>query len=235
MKRAKKAERRPVAETKRPLRGKTDSDENVLTWAHQLRGLGVDVAELLERAYGAEQIFLSQPEAPRVPAGRYTVRRVTRDIAEALHEYGAGILYSPSFLDELWGLSAVCRSSLGPGHGDKSAREAQHLLMRVSVALRSPSPAFVALARHDRARAALALATQVQTEAERLARSKPATFARSGGKPNLTAEATARSSVARNAGLSVEAMQARIRRAAKDSPRAPWPEIMPRPRKNRQA
>lgn len=231
------ARRATVSKTRERVPEPMGADERAMVWVRQLRGLGVDVADFLERAHRAEQFFLSQPEN-QVAEGRLIASRTTRSIPEAVREFGAGgTLYSPSVLEELSGLSAVCRMAL-PSQttkGNRVLRSAQHILQLVSTALRAPGPAFAAMGRREAAASTLALAKAVQTEAERLAGTRPPTFARKDGTPNGAAVAMARASVAKGAGLTVAAMQLRILRAAEAFPRMAWPEIMPGSSKKRHA
>lgn len=106
------------------------------------------------------------------------------------------------------------------------------------------------LQRRESAYAALVLAREIQAEAEALARGYPVRFATATGKPNREAVKRARATVAsrtptllggepkrgevRN-GISVEALQKRIREARDAEPSLPWPEIMPDRRGKRRA
>ncbi|HQN08693.1 MAG TPA: hypothetical protein PK569_14120 [Thermoanaerobaculia bacterium] len=193
----------------------------VLELAEILKDLGSSPTELLERAMKAEHLLRSSARGAVLPY---------------LREFGALGLYAPSVLAAIVRASTVL-SSLPDDmrDGSRTFAEAKKLLLGVTQALFAKHASTVEMDRRSRAREVLSLAQAVQTEAERLARSKPATFARSDGKPNVSAVATARAKLASGAGLSVDALQLRIGRAAEAFPDAAWPEIMPRPPKKRQA
>lgn len=152
-------------------------------------------------------------------------------------------LYAPSVLEAIVQAAIRCRMPAFGGKFDaeglltdvsvSSTTKAQAVILAASFALRSEGPAIAGARSMLSVTDVLRLARQVEAEAERLARSRPATFARSDGRPSVSAVAKARANVSMNAGLSVDAMQLRIRRAAEAHPDAGWPELMPRPPKNR--
>ncbi len=103
-------------------------------------------------------------------------------------------------------------------------------LLGLATALRTAHPLTESL---TRARAAQSLAWDAFEKAKAMAESKPQRFAKPDGEPKWQAIAAARKEVAKAAGLSVEAMQTRIRRAVLAYPSATWPPIMPGSRKRR--
>lgn len=129
-------------------------------------------------------------------------------------------------------------------------KRAQGVILAASAALRTRNEVNLLNARREaRLTAAFILAKEVQAEAERLA-GEHGRFRTAEGKPNVAAVTKAREVVAGRQpipegktlkpgevwnGVSVEALQKRIREARDEEPRFPWPEIMPGRRGNRRA
>ena len=132
---------------------------------------------------------------------------------------------------------AAIRNEIKAGRLEARERETklpQALLLEASAALREPDPMIEELESIYRITRALSYAKAVQGAAEEKAVRFPE-LRKPDGKPNSAAIAQARRKVARDIGLSVAAMQARISRAFAMAPRVGWPEIMPRPPKKRRA
>ncbi len=221
------ARKRSVAPTEKKRKSASLAES-----AAALEALGVDAVSVLEWAAWAEE----------------QARGLAPDKAVAVD---ARLLFAPSVADAIVCAALVCQDPpvemrwqrLSPNDERnlltsleiKAEKDAQGLILRVSAALRSPNdPNLDAAELEVRTTEALVLARAVQAEAERLA----ARFERlrtSDGKPKSAAIAQARQHVAEERGMSVAALQLKIRRAFGDSPGAAWPAIMPKTLKNRHA
>ena len=221
------AGKRTVAPT-----GKKRKRASLAESAAALEALGVDAVSVLEWAAWAEAQALG----------------LAPDKAVAVD---ARLLFAPSVADAIVCAALVCQDPpvemrwqrLSPSDEKllltaleiKAEKDAQALLLRVSAALRSPNdPNLDAAELEVRSTEALVLARAVQAEAERLAK-RFERLRTSDGKPRSAAIAQARQHVAEERGMSVGALQLKIRRAFEASPGVAWPEIMPRPSKNRHA
>jgi hypothetical protein len=208
-----------MATTKKKARP-TTAGERCAELVEELRSLGANPENFLYLAVEAER------KARAIP--------VPRSLVATIEEHRGLVLFSPSVLHELCRASAIAGGA-EPGQEAGAGKRARTLLARVFKALASAGETSRLLDERRKGREVLVLAKAVQTEAERLAKSKPAHFARSDGRPSVSAVATARASVAKKAGLTVSAMQLRIRRAADAFPDASWPALMPRPPKKPRA
>lgn len=205
---------------KKTTKARPAAGERSAELVQELRSLGANPENFLYLAVEAERKVRSAP--------------TPRSLVATIEEHGALVLFSPSVLHELCRAAAIAGGA-EPGQEQGSGKRARTLLARVFKALASAGETSRLLDERRKGRGVLVLAKAVLTEAERLARSKPAHFARSDGRPNGSAVAKARASVAKGAGLTVSAMQLRIRRAADAFPDASWPALMPRPPKKRHA
>ena len=182
----------------------------------ELRSLGANPENFLYLAVEAEHKVRSAPPP--------------RSLVTMIEEHGALVLFSPSVLHELCRAAAIANGA-EPGEEEGSGKRARTLLARVFKALASAGEMSRLMDERRKAREVLVLAKAVQVEAERLA----ARFKRlraTDGRPSCAAIAQARRHVAEEAGLSVGAIQQRIRRTQADYPDATWPAIMPRAPKN---
>lgn len=213
----------------KPTKSRPKTGERCAELVEELRALGANPENFLYLAVEAERKVRATPPP--------------RSLVATIEENGGLVLFSPSVLHELCRAAALAHGA-EPGQEKGSGKRARTLLAMVFKVLASAGPDAKLVAERQKAREVLALANAVQTEAERLAASRPAAFARKDGTPNVSAIATARASIAskidrpatpkeKKKGLAVvklsaDALQLRIRRTAEAFPDASWPAIMPR-------
>jgi hypothetical protein len=195
---------------------RSGADGRALALIRELRRMGVNTENFLYLAAEAEKKVRAIPRP--------------RNLVVAMEGYGGPILFAPSVLHELARAAAIARGR-APGEEKGDGKSARMLLARVFRALSSAGETARLMEDRERAREVLILARAVQSEAERLAE-RFARLRTAEGKPSYAAVAQARQHVAEEAGLSVGAMQQRIRRTQADFPDADWPAIMPRAPKN---
>jgi hypothetical protein len=186
----KTTESRPAAAT----------DREVLRLAMVLQALGVNPEEFLSRVVRAE--LGTRDLGPFDP-----VRAIRAD---------RSAIYSPSVLEALLRASFICGGTppekplLNP-----TARSAQSLLMRVFLAMRSPVLLIREIEAVKRRRETLALAREVDAEADRVAEARAL---------EISPVDLALRHVARAHKTTPVALRKRIQLARKADPAAPWPK-----------